>query len=512
MAKKPTLLLILDGYGIAKNPEVSAIEGNNPYVKSLMENYPFAEGEASGFDVGLPEGQFGNSEVGHLNMGAGRVIDQPLVKITKGVRDGSFYDNKVLKEAMNHAKENNSNLHLYGLCSNGGVHSHIEHLYALLEMAKREGLEKVFVHVFLDGRDVPPKSGIDFIASLEDKIKEIGVGKIASIGGRYYVMDRDNRWDRVELAYNMMTLGEGKEDTSALNAISASYEEGVTDEFVVPTCIKENGEPVATINDNDAIIFYNFRSDRAREITRALLTDDFDGFERKKKVNNLYYALFCECDTTITNKKIVFPQEDTIDNTLSVYLSSLGLKQLHIAETEKYAHVTFFFNGGVEAQVEGEDRILVPSPKVATYDLQPEMSIYEVTDKLLAAIDEGKYDFIVCNFANGDMVGHTGIMEAAQKAVRCIDECVEKVVNKIKEVDGQMFLCADHGNCDIMVAEDGTPHTQHTTNKVPFVIINYDDSIKIKEGGKLGDIAPTILTMMGVPIPEGMSGNVLIEK
>ena len=444
MGSKPTVLLILDGYGIAKDKTVSAIEGHSPEIAKLMEEYPWNLGEASGFDVGLPEGQMGNSEVGHLNMGAGRVVDQPLVKITKTIRDESFYNNEVLLNAIRNAKEKNSNLHLYGLLSDGGVHSHIEHLYGLLEMAKREEFDRVYVHAFLDGRDVAPTSGKGFIKALEDKINEIVVGKIASIGGRYYVMDRDNRWERVELAYDMLTLGEGRKADSALSAIETSYDEGTTDEFVIPTAIYEDENPVATINDNDSIIFFNFRPDRAREITRALLASDFDGFERKKIVNDLYYVNFAECDVNITNKYIAFPQEDKLENTLAEYLSKQGLKQLHIAETEKYAHVTFFFNGGVEKEVPGEDRILVPSPKVATYDMKPEMSVYEVTEKLLEALDSDEYDFVVCNFANGDMVGHTGIMEAAQKAVEAIDECTKKIVDKVVEMDGQMFICADH--------------------------------------------------------------------
>ena len=511
MGNKPTVLLILDGYGIAKDPSVSAIEGHSPNIKKLMEEYPWAEGEASGFDVGLPEGQMGNSEVGHLNMGAGRVVDQPLVKITKKVRDGSFFENEVLLGAIENCKKYDSNLHIYGLLSDGGVHSHTEHMYAAVELAKRHGLSKVYVHAFLDGRDVPPTSGKEYLETLKNKLNEMGVGKIATIGGRYYVMDRDTNWDRVEKAYDAFTLGEGVQALDAVDAISKSYDDGVTDEFVLPTVLTEDGHPVATIDDNDSIIFFNFRPDRAREITRAFVTDDFSGFERKKKVNNLYYVNYAECDASITNKHVAFPQEEKMENTLSEYLSKQGLKQLHIAETEKYAHVTFFFNGGIEDEVEGEDRILVASPKVATYDLQPEMSVYEVTDKLLDALDSDKYDFVVCNFANGDMVGHTGIMEAAQKAVEAIDECAMKVVNKVIEKNGQMFICADHGNCDIMVTPEGAPHTAHTTNKVPFIIVNYRKDIKVREGGKLGDIAPTILEMMGITIPEEMTGESLIE-
>lgn len=511
MGSKPTVLLILDGYGIAKDKTVSAIEGHSPNIKKLMEEYPWAEGEASGFDVGLPEGQMGNSEVGHLNMGAGRVVDQPLVKITKKVRDGSFFNNEVLLGAIDHVKNNNSQLHIYGLLSDGGVHSHTEHLFAMIDLAKNSGVEKIFIHPFLDGRDVPPTSGKEYLEKLQAKLNEIGAGKIATIGGRYYVMDRDTNWDRVEKAYNAMLLGEGVMSDNAIDAISKSYDDGVTDEFVIPTVITQNGNPIATINDNDAIVFFNFRPDRQREITRAILTDDFNGFDRKKKLNNIYYVNFAECDVTITNKHIAFPQEEKMENTLSEYLSKQGLKQLHIAETEKYAHVTFFFNGGIEEEVEGEDRILVASPKVATYDLKPEMSVYEVTDKLLDALDSDKYDFVVCNFANGDMVGHTGIMEAAQKAVEAIDECCMKVVNKVIEKDGQMFICADHGNCDIMTTPEGAPHTAHTTNKVPFIIVNYRKDIKVREGGKLGDIAPTILEMMGITVPSEMTGESLIE-
>jgi len=512
MGNKPTVLLILDGFGVAKDKEVSAIEGYSPYIKELMEEYPWAEGSASGFDVGLPEGQMGNSEVGHLNIGAGRVVDQPLVKITKQIMDGAFFDNKTLIRAIDNCKDKDTNLHIYGLLSDGGVHSHINHLFALLELAKKQNFDRVYVHAFLDGRDTQPKSGKHYLEQLEEKMKEIGVGKIASISGRYYAMDRDNRWDRIKLAYQTLTLANGKRANSAISAIEESYLNGVTDEFVEPTAICEGEKPISVISDNDSIIFFNFRPDRARQITSAFCNEDFNGFDREKVLEGINYVCFSECDTNILNKKVAFPQEDVIVNNLSEYLSKNGLKQLHIAETEKYAHVTFFFNGGIEKEYPGEDRILVPSPKVATYDLKPEMSVYEVTEKLIEALEEDEYDFIVCNFANCDMVGHTGIMDATRKAVAAVDECTRNIVEKVIKLDGQMFICADHGNCEEMLTKDGNPQTSHTTNKVPFILINYRRDVKLREGGKLGDVAPTLLEMMGLDMPQEMTGESLLVE
>ena len=475
-----------------------------------MKEYPFVKGYASGLAVGLPDGQMGNSEVGHINMGAGRIVYQELTRITKEIEDGSFFENEELKDAMNNCKKNDSSLHLYGLLSDGGVHSHNTHLYALLEMAKKEGLEKVYVHCFLDGRDTPPASGKDFVSALADKMKEIGVGKIASVMGRYYAMDRDNNWDRVEKAWDAMVKGEGEQTDDAVAGVQASYDAGVTDEFVVPMVVTENGKPVATINENDSVIFYNFRPDRAREITRAFCADDFDGFGRGKRMN-LTYVCFAEYDVTIPNKEIAFKKVE-ITNTFGEILASKGLKQARIAETEKYAHVTFFFNAGVEEPNEGEDRILVDSPKyVPTYDKKPRMSAYTVCDELCKAITSDKYDVIICNFANPDMVGHTGVIDSAVKAIEVIDECVGEVVNFIKEVDGQMFICADHGNAEQLVDyETGDPFTAHTTNPVPFILVNADEKYTLAEDGCLADIAPTLLELMGIEQPAEMTGKSLL--
>ena len=443
-------------------------------------------------------------------MGAGRIVYQELTRITKEIEDGSFFENEELKDAMNNCKKNDSSLHLYGLLSDGGVHSHNTHLYALLEMAKKEGLEKVYVHCFLDGRDTPPASGKDFVSALADKMKEIGVGKIASVMGRYYAMDRDNNWDRVEKAWDAMVKGEGEQTDDAVAGVQASYDAGVTDEFVVPMVVTENGKPVATINENDSVIFYNFRPDRAREITRAFCADDFDGFGRGKRMN-LTYVCFAEYDVTIPNKEIAFKKVE-ITNTFGEILASKGLKQARIAETEKYAHVTFFFNAGVEEPNEGEDRILVDSPKyVPTYDKKPRMSAYTVCDELCKAITSDKYDVIICNFANPDMVGHTGVIDSAVKAIEVIDECVGEVVNFIKEVDGQMFICADHGNAEQLVDyETGDPFTAHTTNPVPFILVNADEKYTLAENGCLADIAPTLLELMGIEQPAEMTGKSLL--
>lgn len=512
MSKKPTVLMILDGFGLNEKSEGNAVaQANTPVIDGLMRDYPFVKGYASGLAVGLPDGQMGNSEVGHLNMGAGRIVYQELTRITKEIEDGEFFHNKALLDGIANVKEHHSDLHLYGLLSDGGVHSHNTHLYGLLELAKREGVENVYVHCFLDGRDTAPTSGKGFIEELEAKMKEIGVGKIATISGRYYVMDRDNRWDRVEKAYNVMTKGEGETAESAVGAMEASYAKDVTDEFFVPTAITENGIPVATIKDNDTVIFFNFRPDRAREITRAFCMDEFDGFDRgaRKKVT---YICFTEYDVTIPNKEVAF-QKVELKNTFGEYLAAHGKTQARIAETEKYAHVTFFFNGGVEEPNPGEDRILVKSPKVATYDLQPQMSAPEVCDKLCEAIRSEKYDVIIINFANPDMVGHTGILEAAVKAVETVDSCVGRAVEALKEVDGQMFLCADHGNAEQLVDyETGAPFTAHTTNPVPFILINADPAYTLKEGGCLADIIPTLIELMGMEQPAEMTGKSLLIK
>ncbi len=512
MSKKPTVLMILDGYGLSDKTEGNAVAlAKTPVMDALEKEYPFVKGYASGLAVGLPEGQMGNSEVGHLNMGAGRIVYQELTRITKEIQDGDFFKNEELLAAVENCKAHDSALHLYGLLSDGGVHSHNTHLYALLQMAKDHGLKKVYVHCFLDGRDTPPASGKDYIEQLLDKMKEIGVGEVASVMGRYYVMDRDNRWDRVEKAYRAMTAGEGETAVCPLCAVSASYDKEVTDEFVVPTVIVKDGKPVATVQDNDSIIFYNFRPDRAREITRAFCADEFDGFPREKRIN-VKYVCFTEYDVTIPNKSVAFKKVE-VTNTFGEYLAAHHMTQARIAETEKYAHVTFFFNGGVEAPNEGEDRILVKSPKVATYDLKPEMSAYEVCDKLVDAITGGKYDVIIVNFANPDMVGHTGIIEAAVKAVEAVDECVGRAVEAIKKVDGQMFICADHGNCEQLIDEKtGEPFTAHTTNPVPFLLVNYDPAYTLRDGGCLADIVPTMIEMMGMEQPKEMTGKSLLVR
>ena len=512
MSKKPTVLMILDGYGLSDKTEGNAVAlAKTPVMDALEKEYPFVKGYASGLAVGLPEGQMGNSEVGHLNMGAGRIVYQELTRITKEIQDGDFFKNEELLAAVENCKAHDSALHLYGLLSDGGVHSHNTHLYALLQMAKDHGLKKVYVHCFLDGRDTPPASGKDYIEQLLDKMKEIGVGEVASVMGRYYVMDRDNRWDRVEKAYRAMTAGEGETAVCPLCAVSASYDKEVTDEFVVPTVIVKDGKPVATVQDNDSIIFYNFRPDRAREITRAFCADEFDGFPREKRIN-VKYVCFTEYDVTIPNKSVAFKKVE-VTNTFGEYLAAHHMTQARIAETEKYAHVTFFFNGGVEAPNEGEDRILVKSPKVATYDLKPEMSAYEVCDKLVDAITGGKYDVIIVNFANPDMVGHTGIIDAAVKAVEAVDECVGRAVEAIKKVDGQMFICADHGNCEQLIDEKtGEPFTAHTTNPVPFLLVNYDPAYTLRDGGCLADIVPTMIEMMGMEQPKEMTGKSLLVR
>ena len=510
--KKPTVLMILDGYGINENPEHNAIAmANTPVMDKLMTEYPCVKGLASGMAVGLPNGQMGNSEVGHLNMGAGRIVYQELTRITKEIEDGIFFTNKALLEAVNNCKEKGSSLHLFGLLSDGGVHSHNTHLYGLLELAKREGLTNVYVHCFLDGRDTPPASGADYIEQLESKMREIGVGQIASIMGRYYAMDRDNNYDRVKLAYVAMTEGEGLKAANAYDAIHGSYDREETDEFVKPTVIVNGGVPVGTINDGDSVIFFNFRPDRAREITHAFCDDEFRSFKRDRKLD-LVYVCFSNYDPLIENKIVAF-EKISVTNTFGEWLAANNMKQARIAETEKYAHVTFFFNGGVEEPNEGEDRILVKSPKVATYDLKPEMSAYEVCDNLVKAIKADKYDVIIINFANPDMVGHTGVEEAAVKAVEAVDECVGKAVDALKEVGGVMFICADHGNCEQMIDyATGEPFTAHTTNPVPFVLVNYKDGYGLREGGCLADIVPTLIEIMGMEQPHEMTGKSLLIK
>ena len=468
MKRKPVMLMILDGFGINENQKGNAIAvANTPNIDKLMKTWPTTKIHTSGLDVGLPEGQMGNSEVGHTNIGAGRIVYQELTRITKSIEDGDFFSIKELTEAIENCKKNNSNLHVLGLLSDGGVHSHIRHLFAILELAKRKDFENVYVHCFMDGRDTPPTSGESYIAKLEEKMKEKGVGKIATISGRFYAMDRDKRWNRIEEAYNAMVNGIGEKATSAIGAIEASYQKEVFDEFVKPTVICNNDKPVAKIENNDSVIFFNFRPDRAREITRTLVDKDFNEFETKDM--NLFYVCFTQYDETMPNVKIAFKPE-RLENTFGEYISKNGLKQLRIAETEKYAHVTFFFNGGEEKKYEGEDRILVPSPKVETYDLKPEMSAVEVTDNVVEAINSGKYDSIILNYANPDMVGHTGSLEAAIKAVETIDGCVGRVVEAIEKQNGVVIITADHGNAEQMIDyKTGEPHTAHTTNPVPLI-------------------------------------------
>ncbi len=514
MKTQPICLLILDGYGIAGKEYGNAIEiANVGVIDNLVKNYPSTKLGASGMSVGLPDGQMGNSEVGHLNMGAGRIVYQDLTRITKEIQDGDFFKNKNLNFAIDEAIKNNKKLHLYGLLSTGGVHSHLEHVYALLEMCKQKNFNNVFVHCFLDGRDVPPKSGAGFAQDLQDKIDEIGVGQIASVGGRYYVMDRDNRWDRVEKAYDMMTIGNGEKAENAVKAIEDSYENGITDEFVLPTNVCKNGAPIGLIEKGDSVIFFNFRPDRAREITRAMTVKEFDGFERKSGYLDLNYVGFTKYDATFENAKIAF-EKISLDNTLGKYLADKGYTQLRIAETEKYAHVTFFFNGGVEAPEKNEFRDLIPSPKVATYDMQPEMSAYLVLDKVLEEISEDKFDVIILNFANCDMVGHTGVLDAAVKAVKTVEECVDKITNAVLKKGGSVLITADHGNADRMFEDYNgeKPFTAHTTNKVPFILVS--DKYKgatLRDDGVLADIAPTLLQVLGEEKPSEMTGKSLIK-
>ena len=502
--KKPLMLMIMDGFGFAPAEGNAIKAANTPNLDKLFSENPLTQIGASGMDVGLPDGQMGNSEVGHTNIGAGRVVYQELTRITKSIQDGDFFENPALLDAVNNALNNGKALHLIGLLSDGGVHSHNTHLYAIVELAKRRGLKDVYIHALLDGRDVPPSSGKDYVQECADKLKEIGVGKIATVMGRYYAMDRDNRWDRVEKAYAAMVYGEGVQAQCPVEAVADSYAKEVTDEFVVPAVCAGG----AQIGAGDSVVFFNFRPDRAREITRSCVDPAFKGFERKKGFFPLTYVCMTQYDATMPNVEVAFKPE-SLTNTFGEYISKLGMKQLRIAETEKYAHVTFFFNGGVEEPYPGEDRALIPSPKVATYDLQPEMSAYLVTDEVLKRIHSGEYDVIILNFANCDMVGHTGVFSAAVAAVEAVDTCVGKVAAAIKEMDGVLLITADHGNADKMVAEDGEPFTAHTTNPVPFCVVGYD--CKLREGGRLADIAPTMLKILNIPQPKEMTGESIIQ-
>lgn len=513
--KPITALLILDGFGYRKEKEGNAIKTDGvANIKALWDSYPHTLLQASGMDVGLPAGQMGNSEVGHLNIGAGRIVYQEFTRISKSIDDGEFFQNPAFLGAVENCKKHDSALHLMGLCSDGGVHSHLTHLYALLKLAKDHGLEKVFVHCFMDGRDVPPTSGKGYVEQVDAKLKELGVGRIATVMGRYYAMDRDNRFERVEKAYAALTYGEGLTASSAAEAMQQSYDAGVTDEFVVPTVVLTDGKSTATIQAQDSVIFYNFRPDRAREISRAYIFENFDGFERKNGFFPLYYVSMTQYDKTFEGHLQIAFKPQSMHNTLGEYLAKMGKTQLRIAETEKYAHVTFFFNGGVEAPNEGEDRALIASPKVATYDLKPEMSAYEVTDEAVRRIESGKYDVMILNFANCDMVGHTGVMDAAVAAVHAVDSCVRMVVEAIQKTGGRCIITADHGNAEYMWDEKAqVPFTAHTTNPVPCILV--DDSrksVELREGGRLCDLAPTLLDLMELPVPQEMTGKTLIKS
>lgn len=502
---RPTMLMILDGYGLNENMKGNAIAAAcKPELDRIFAQYPSTSLKACGLDVGLPEGQMGNSEVGHLNIGAGRIVYQDLTMITKAIKDSSFFKNGALLKAINHVSENNSTLHLMGLLSDGGVHSHIDHLLALTDMAAENGIKKLCIHCFLDGRDVPPRCAQKYINILNDHLKSIGTGTIGTISGRYYAMDRDKRWERVEKAYEAMTIGEGFHASTGNDAVDAAYARDENDEFAAPTVI----DGALPVSDGDAIIMYNFRPDRAREITRAFVDADFDGFDRKKKISDLCYICMTQYDAQMPNVTLAFPPE-SLKNTLGEYIADLGLKQLRIAETEKYAHVTFFFNGGIEAPNRNEDRILVPSPKVPTYDMQPEMSAFQVTEKVLEAIASDRYDLIILNFANADMVGHTGVMDAAVKAIEALDKCVPQIVAAILAKGGQILMTADHGNADVMLDDDGNVVTAHSLNDVPLVHIACDP-VHLKDGGRLCDIAPTLLKLMGLDVPPEMTGHPLL--
>ena len=494
--------MILDGFGHNESDYGNAVRAAKmPNLDKIKAESPMTIIGASGLDVGLPEGQMGNSEVGHTNIGAGRIVYQPLMRITNSVRDGSFFENEALVSAMENCKKNGSALHILGLLSDGGVHSHLEHIFGLIDMAKKNGLEKVYLHCFMDGRDVPPSSGKSYIEKLEAKLDEAGIGKIASVGGRYYGMDRDKRWDRVERHYKALVLGDAPYEENAAEAVQKSYDEGVTDEFIVPfICEKDAG-----IKDGDSVIFANFRPDRAREMTRAIVDEEFAGFERTAR--KVCYVCMAQYDETLKNVKVAFPPL-VLKDTFGEYIAGKGLKQLRIAETEKYAHVTFFFNGGVEACYMNEDRDLIASPNVATYDLQPEMSAYLVTEKLLEELDRNEHDVIILNYANTDMVCHTGVFEAAVAACEAVDECLGKICEKVKELGGAVIITADHGNADVMLAEDGTPFTAHSTNPVPFIVYNYP--CELREHGVLADIAPTMLKMLNIEKPVSMTGESII--
>ncbi len=516
--KIPYAIVIMDGYGLSPAHEGNAIfMDGSKNVAALRKNYPSATLGASGLSVGLPAGQMGNSEVGHLNIGAGRIVYQDLTKISKAIEDGDFFSNPALVRAMDAARDGGKKLHLWGLLSDGGVHSHITHLYALLEMAKKRGVPQTYVHAFMDGRDVSPTSGVGYVKELLSFMQNSGYGKLASLSGRYYSMDRDNNWDRLEKSYDMLTLGTGLHDEDPTHSLEESYRSGITDEFVLPTNICENGRPVALVEEGDSIIFFNFRPDRARQITRAFTEENFvvpkgTAFARKTGFLHPVYVCFTVYDAAFKNVSIAFPKQ-SMENTLGEYLAKLGKKQLRIAETEKYAHVTFFFNGGVEAPNENEVRVLINSPKVATYDLQPEMSAPEVTERVLQELSTGEYDVMILNFANCDMVGHTGVIPAAVKAVHTVDQCVQKVVDKILSMGGSLLLTADHGNADKMIAEDGSPFTAHTTNPVPVVLISEKlKGVRLREDGILADLAPTLLDVMGLPIPPEMTGRSLIVR
>ncbi len=509
---RPLMLMILDGWGINPNAENNAVtQARTPNLDTLLATYPNAEMLTSGMAVGLPDGQMGNSEVGHLNIGAGRVVYQDLTRITKAIQDGDFFTNPVLLDCMAKTRAAGGRLHLSGLLSDGGVHSHNTHLYALLELAKREGIRDVFVHAILDGRDTPPKSGIDYLAQLEAEISRIGVGSVATVMGRYWAMDRDNRWERVERAYNAIVRGEGTGRSSSADAIEASYAADVTDEFVEPAVIMQDGAPRGQLRDGDGFIFFNFRSDRAREITRALALADCPGFGRENRPSLASYVCMTEYDATF-GLPIAFGPEE-LKNILGDVLGRAGLRQLRIAETEKYAHVTFFFNGGIEEPFPLEERCLIPSPKeVATYDLKPEMSAYLVTDELLNRLESDAYDVVIVNFANADMVGHTGILEAAKKAVEAVDTCVGKIVAKVREKGGAVIITADHGNAEMMTDETGGPHTAHTNGPVPLILVDDNRKGAKLRAGTLADIAPTMLEILGISQPAEMTGKSLIVK
>ncbi|MDE6592047.1 MAG: 2,3-bisphosphoglycerate-independent phosphoglycerate mutase [Oscillospiraceae bacterium] len=506
MSKKPMALIIMDGFGINNDSYGNAIAAaSKPNLDRYFKEYPNTTIGASGLDVGLPDGQMGNSEVGHTNIGAGRIVYQMLVKISKDIKDGVFFENPALMKAMENCKAKGSALHLMGLLSPGGVHSHQEHMYGLLDMAKKNGIDKVYVHAFLDGRDVPPSSAAEYMEEAVSEMKKIGLGKVATVAGRYYAMDRDNAWDRVEKAYDAMVMGEGVQETDPVEAIKKSYANGVTDEFMLPAVVDKDG----MVKEGDSVVFFNFRPDRARQITRAFVDPDFSGFERKKGYFPVTFICMAQYDAAMPNVLVAYPPEQ-LTMTYGEYMAKCGKTQLRIAETQKYAHVTFFFNGGEEKQFEGEDRILIQSPDVPTFDLKPEMSAYEVTDAVLKAIESDKYDTIILNYANCDMVGHTGIFDAAKAAVEAVDTCVGKMVDAVLAKGGAAIITADHGNADKLLEADGTPFTAHTTNPVPVIVAGYD--CKLREGGVLADLCPTMLEIMGLPQPEEMTGKSLIVK